>query len=54
MTTIRLTFDELTRAEAMEVAQELAATAETLTGDAPWWHVEPADVENRSHHADGI
>lgn len=45
MTTIRLTFDDLTRGKAIEVAQELAATAETLTGDAPWWRVESADVE---------
>lgn len=48
MTTIRLTFDDLTRAKAMEVAQELAATAETLAGDAPWWRVESTGVENSS------
>ncbi|MGO1409811.1 hypothetical protein [Microbacterium sp.] len=40
MTTIRFTFENATRQEAVDAAQELAAVAETLTGEAPWWAVE--------------
>lgn len=40
--TIRLMFDddEMTRTSAVDLAQHLAAEAETYAGEAPWWAIE--------------